>query len=698
MPFGSLGACCGDDPQNTPPTPNDAGRVWDTGLQDPGDWLCTRQGSAWKANKSVNARNLLIYEARLTSDFLSSGRNWYLCDSNKNSDGNGNFDQQYNYQEGFRVDNTCRYPSGGGFFCGAISPTDLVEKLASLGGPMSLLSQQNLNDNLWYNFSGTLLAFGGESIGTSSSPFSVTLNGLASANTYVVSLQLATDAQGNEFHARLGTSGAFTRLGEKYPVWTDVPVGSVSGVSQVTIQFYFNRGNTSGISINLARAVKLGVPVGQQKPVVRMQHDYFCGTNLTHASLPGGRLAGERFVECCGDLGCYTGQGLRTGDEITTGGKTWRCHSDFRFYDLSQAQVDPTVCELLGYAWSGGECCGDNPGEVLQWSWRGEELGCCKGPSSQQCLVSNAGSVLNNDKPDTFYTTQGGPVCIASGQYVLDRLCESSVWKSRNKPLADRLLRMLRDANANSYALFCDNYTNALAYFNYLTSGNNPIEQKFLADASCAAGARNYPCLNTFCVASAPGLVAVGGSFNPPISVGQVEEVFSLAGACSSAQQMDGEFHRCGNAQKLWLNNASRSFIYSAQGANVPGSGLFSWVQGAFDSFLAWISGQGGQYQLVDEVVQKADTYSVFYVNVEGGKTIFAREEGVYAPSGYDAVIAANFTGFTTDLCGIITSKFPGSCSQVGGSGKYVAAVQSDPQQASLFDLWSYLTGSLRVS
>ena len=74
---------------------------------------------------------------------------------------------------------------------------------------------------------------------------------------------------------------------------------------------------------------------------------------------------------------------------------------------------------------------------------------------------------------------------------------------------------------------------------------------------------------------------------------------------------MDGEFHRCGNAQKLWLNNASRSFIYSAQGANVPGSGLFSWVQGAFDSFLAWISGQGGQYQLVDEVVQKADWKTV---------------------------------------------------------------------------------------
>ena len=79
-----------------------------------------------------------------------------------------------------------------------------------------------------------------------------------------------------------------------------------------------------------------------------------------------------------------------------------------------------------------------------------------------------------------------------------------------------------------------------------------------------------------------------------------------------------------------------------------------------------------------------------------GEKEVFGREEGVYTADGYDSLIAIDFTGFESDFCGQLKDKFSGSCEPVSDGSQYISAQESE--QPSLFELWQYLTSSLRVT
>ena len=196
-------------------------------------------------------------------------------------------------------------------------------------------------------------------------------------------------------------------------------------------------------------------------------------------------------------------------------------------------------------------------------------------------------------------------------------------------------------------------------------------------------------------MASAPAknLVVVAGSFNPPRGISDIEEALNMVGMCPvSAQSTDGSWRKCND--RLWLNNATRSFIYASERIDV-GSGLWNDIKTAFDALVAWVA--GNRYAFADEVVEKADTYERFYILESGGKSVFGREEGIYRSGVYDGVLVIDFTGFSPELCTQLEERFTGSCTTSGASTQYVAAARSDPEQGELFGLWADLTGSLRV-
>ncbi len=703
MPQGTDGGkCCGDDPSNTPPTAPDSGRVLDSATSEHKEWLCTVPASGPVVTQSAGRRGEVVPIPVMASDALSSGSHWYVCDSKKNSIHNPSETHKYDWWDGRRVDDTCRYVDGIGFYCGEITGSDMVEKAASSGTPTALISDtiDNSDDGKWYNYYGRLLGGTNEDIGSADNPLKVTLSGLDPSASYVVTIELANDAQGNNFYVRIGNSGTYKRLGEKYNAWKALEVGKVNGTASTSVQFYYE-GKTSAtirMAVRNIRAVKVGVPYAEQRPVVELDHDYVCGTGMLFG---GQTLAGERFIECCGSASeCKTEHALHTKGEVEVNGTTWVCAGDYRFYDKALVDSDRVVCELLGYLWSGDACCGNDPTEQLIWSWRGEQKGCCYA-SSSQCLVDNNGSSLNNNLPETFFTTEKGPHCIASSQHMLNHFCDAGTWRSRNKGPADKLLKIVKDKDADNYVLFCDDYENALAYYNYVTSMNNPLEKSFLAAESCYSGSKDYPCFNTFCVAAAPdkGFAVVGGSYNYPKNVSHVEELTGeKKGACDPALGKSG-YHKCSSSllggAKLWFAEDKGGFIYSTDEIRVPGSGLWEWIKSKFDAFFNWLK---HKHTLANDVMTKADTYERFYVLVADGeaKTVFGREEGVYTAAGYDSLIAVDFTGFSSDLCAQLADRFPGSCNTVGGTSQYVSAEESE--QPSLFELWQYLTSALRVT
>ena len=702
MPIGdgTTGECCGDDPSNTPLTKSDSGRVLDSTNPDNKEWLCSVPAGGPILTQSKGVRGEVVPIPGMASDALSSGNFWYICDSNKDSDGKTPPDHKYDFLNGRRVDDTCRYAPT--FYCGEIAGSDVVEVSAS-SVDSGLISDtvDRSDDGLWFNYFGRLLGGTNENIGTASSPLKVPLIGLDPGANYVVTIELATDAQGNKFYARLGDTGAYKQLGEKYNAWKALTISTVTGVSSTSVQFYYEGKPSSTIrmAVRNVRAVKVGVPYAVQRPIVELEHEYVCGTNMVFS---GGELTGERFIECCADgEECKTEHALRTRGTVEVSGTTWVCADDNRFYDRSEVDTDPIVCELVDpkNVWSGDSCCGNDLGEEQIWSWRGEQKGCCYA-SSSQCLVDNDGSPQNNNLPETFFKTEKGPHCIDDTQYVLNHLCDTGIWRSRNKGLADKLLKIVEDKDPDNYVIFCDDYENTLTYYNYVTSSNTEVVDFFTAE-SCSSGSKNYPCFNTFCVAAAPAenFAVVGGSYNYPKNVSHVEElVGEEAGICDSALGKSG-YNDCGGSgiitkkAKLWFSEEEQSFIYSTEEISVPGTGLFDWISTRFNTFFKWLS---GKHTLAVDVINKADTYERFYVSHSGEKEVFGREEGVYTADGYDSLIAIDFTGFESDFCGQLKDKFSGSCEPVSDGSQYISAQESE--QPSLFELWQYLTSSLRVT
>ena len=127
-----------------------------------------------------------------------------------------------------------------GYSCNEITGSDVIE-LAASSADSGLISDtvDKSNDGRWYNYYGRLLGGTNENIGTADSPLKVPLSCLDPGAKYIVTIELANDAQGNNFYVRIGDSGNYQRLGEKYNAWKPIEIGTVTGVAETSVQFYF---------------------------------------------------------------------------------------------------------------------------------------------------------------------------------------------------------------------------------------------------------------------------------------------------------------------------------------------------------------------------------------------------------------------------------------------------------------------------
>jgi hypothetical protein len=214
---------------------------------------------------------------------------------------------------------------------------------------------------------------------------------------------------------------------------------------------------------------------------------------------------------------------------------------------------------------------------IKRYTWDFSQEGFC--PEISQCLVDPAGNSSLNNQPQTYNPTIINiPACIETGQFIEDHYCSNGTWTSRTKLIALTLLDLINTTgDPDEYTLFCDNYKNALANYNYFS-----IEDRLrgrlvalpLVSVYTCADNPNYvmPCVNNFCVLkytdknSGEEKVVFGTSLNR--AVDDLEFSFLRAvdrpmNYCSGLINTSTDFSKCSNDPSVWYSDAINSVIFS---------------------------------------------------------------------------------------------------------------------------------------
>jgi hypothetical protein len=360
-------------------------------------------------------------------------------------------------------------------------------------------------------------------------------------------------------------------------------------------------------------------------------------------------------------------------------------------------------------------CCGDDRKEFNKSN--GGVLACCN--LNSHCVDQDgncvpAGSLWNgkvcsscgwgtldasyNNIPEGWY--RGNiPKCISSGQFILDHLCGSEgSWTTRTGYIAGMMVGELEHKNAG-YTVFCDNYTNALNYYDYNLNQDMNLLWHFLSpeNGNCSPNS----CYNNFCVMlNADGSVkAVGSSLNPDgagnLDVNKVYLTLGLTGA--SCPTTGDSFASCGKG--LRYNPVRGSFVYTKEqsGGFFAGVGNFlTQIINTFRNLLGGYQSTNPQDTFASIYGFKSPNLDRLYLLKSGGRSVSAFQERL---RGTDRLLI-DYSGFSTNICSeLISNNELPALNCTSSSGHYrIYGSSSIASQSSITSVWIELTSKLRVS
>ena len=295
-------------------------------------------------------------------------------------------------------------------------------------------------------------------------------------------------------------------------------------------------------------------------------------------------------------------------------------------------QSDPSILPINGYKCFVTNGVGEWSAAILKYSPDDSTSGYCT--SNLECFTSSG--------------------CVQDGYYDEDDYCENGDWSTRTKLLAVELLKIKDSASADDYTLFCDNKENTANYLNYYVPNTGNILVVLNTNLNA----------NNFCVLTYGNDVVVATSINNKITstsssvFSNIRNVFS-AGSCSNSDILnsDGEFHDCNSTQtnKLWINNRTRSIIYSKNKITVgtdPGS--FAWVKDSIGWIIETIK-RVWSSELTPEktgYLDKVNRFDRLYIAVKDLKSI---KGSLYSKFSNTRTAAIEYSGFTaTNVCEIV--------------------------------------------
>jgi hypothetical protein len=158
-----------------------------------------------------------------------------------------------------------------------------------------------------------------------------------------------------------------------------------------------------------------------------------------------------------------------------------------------------------------------------------------------------------------------------------------------------------------------------------------------------------------------------------------------------------------GGVSGIKYNAKSKVFLYVLPGNRdlIQGTDfmtrLLRYIQAPFNSLL-------GKYKQMNPDDTEATKYNTLvipnfnriYLMRKGTKIVYAVQERLNITDR----AMLNYTGFTTDICGVITPSIPagtGTCSEVGSTSVLLLR-RNAGEENRIFDMWPQLTSGLRVN
>lgn len=308
---------------------------------------------------------------------------------------------------------------------------------------------------------------------------------------------------------------------------------------------------------------------------------------------------------------------------------------------------------------------------IKRYTWDYNQSGFC--PSISQCLVDPFGNSSLNNQPWMYNPAAGVPQCIEDGQYIEDHYCFNGTWTSRTKQIAVQMLNIVNETgDMDNYTLFCDNYTNALANYDYLAIEDYLRGKVFamppISIITCAAS-NNYvmPCVNNFCVmkytdrSSGDYKVVFGTSLNRDVDDSEFSFMKTLDEAtnyCSDLIGTNSDFTECKGDENIWYSDSLNSVIFSRTGVEVGDLNIFEgfvrFVSHPITSIINFV---------VDIIAPRAEPSGAlidynFTKNVKDFNRIYINrlydisiKAIIEEPQKDEKFITINYTGVPEDIC-----------------------------------------------
>jgi hypothetical protein len=267
-------------------------------------------------------------------------------------------------------------------------------------------------------------------------------------------------------------------------------------------------------------------------------------------------------------------------------------------------------------------------------------------------------------------------------------MCESGIWTTRTKNIAQKLLEM----KSGNYILFCDTKSNALNNLQYLSESNEVID-----NVLTNIGANN------FCILKVGNRTIGGVALNKDIeTIPNGINIFKVT-SCANGLADDGQYHACDGSNKVWYNKRIKSLIYSQNAISVPNSAATEQSRGIIANIIRPI------VNTIRSIVSPPtlDTYYVdrlkkfnrLYLSEQNGRTISGIVEG---PSSKNIVIS--YSGFTTNICSYINQYnadnkdlVSGITCNSQGNTYYALAQGSSLTNVNPDKIWPDLTSKMRL-
>ncbi len=273
----------------------------------------------------------------------------------------------------------------------------------------------------------------------------------------------------------------------------------------------------------------------------------------------------------------------------------------------------------------------------------------------------------------------------------IDYICKNGDWKTRTSLVALQLLNITHDSNSNNYTLYCDDYTNALNFYDetYFVSGGT----KYV----------NEVCVLRLRKLDGSEQVIFGTSLNRKINATPNPFINVLTGVtnCNNAisNPTEGKFKQCVTANsQAWYDQGNKMIIYSntpilnyAGQFDISGwDKLLTFLRDAPNRLTNFINNlfkdvtKGAGWDEDQEFINSIKESSAIYIARKGDRSI----HGVVKENK----IFVTYTGFTEDICTTINAEHPNFCKS-GGMNIYNVQYDLNVNTAGL---WKELTVRLR--